>query len=109
MKQHKSIQRLSILVAIFALIMLSCAGLTDISNPFAIETPTQTSTFTPSPTSTITPSSTPTLRPTPTPPPSGVETKKLFARTTLFIDYDNKYRLVLPEEWVAIPFNKSEL
>lgn len=87
---------------------ISCAGLTDIPNPFATQTPTPTNTFTPSPTSTVTPSPTATLPPPSTPAPSGAQKKKLLARTTLFIDYDNKYRFVLPEEWVAIPFNKGE-
>ncbi len=27
----------------------------------------------------------------------------------LFVDYDNKYRLVLSAEWVAIPFDQEEL
>ncbi len=28
--------------------------------------------------------------------------------TTIFIDYDNKYQLVLPEDWLVIPFNKND-
>jgi hypothetical protein len=29
--------------------------------------------------------------------------------STLFSDYDNKYQLILPEEWVAIPFDQDKL
>ena len=108
MKRKKGIQRLSIFVAILTLAALSCQGVAGF-NPFATETPTPTNTFTPTPTFTVTPSPTPTRTPTSTPAPTGVQVEEQADGTSLFIDYDNKYQLVLPEEWVVIPFNQSDL
>jgi hypothetical protein len=74
---------------------------------FATETPTPTSTFTPTPTST--PSPTPTITPTATPLPTGVTSEEMADGSTLFIDYDNKYQFVMPEEWIVIPLDQDGL
>jgi hypothetical protein len=99
-------------IFIFILILLTLTSLAcGVSSlPFlATETPTPTATFTPSPT--VTPSSTPTPThtPTATPLPTGVETEEHSDGTTLFVDYDNQYQLVLPADWIVIPFDKDDL
>lgn len=105
MFKNKSSRSLMILVMLLVLTSISC-GVSSL--PFlATETPTSTATFTPSPT--LTPSSTPTLTPTATPLPTGVQTEEQADGSTLFNDYDNKYQLVLPKEWVVIPFDQDEL
>lgn len=105
MFKNKGFRVLTVLVMLLALTSISC-GVSGL--PFmATETPTPTATFTPSPTPT--PSSTPTLTPTATSLPTGVQTEEQADGSTLFNDYDNQYRLVLPEEWVVIPFDQGEL
>ncbi len=92
-------------VLISSLLVLSCGQVENISNLFASPTPTATATFTPSPT----PSPTATFTPSPTPLPSGVTTEKLTDGTTFVKDYDNKYELELPQEWVVVPLTKEDL
>src|SRR5512143_4113517 len=92
---------------LLTLTVLSCSGVSDIPNLFATETPTPTNTFTPSPT--FTPSATPTATqtPSPTPVPTGIDVQKQADGSIVFIDYDNKFKLTLPNDWLVIPFNKS--
>jgi hypothetical protein len=107
MFKTKGFQVLSLFVMLLALTSISCG----VSNlPFlATETPMPTMTFTPSPTSTPSSTPTPTIAPSATPLPTGVQNEEQSDGSTLFNDYDNKYQLVLPEEWVAIPFDQNEL
>lgn len=94
-----------LVIMALALTGISC-GMSGI--PFlSTETPTPTATFTPSPTPT--PTFTPTETPTATPLPTGVSVEKQEDGSTLFRDFDNKYQLVLAEEWVPIPFDQDEL
>lgn len=96
---------MSVLVILLALTSISC-GVSGL--PFlATETPTPTMTFTPSPTPT--PSSTPTPIPTATSLPTGVQDEEQADGSVLFSDYDNKYQLVLSEEWVILPFDQDDL
>jgi hypothetical protein len=76
---------------------------------FATATLTPTHTLTPTPSPTVTPSPTATLTPTPspTPLPTGTNLEKQSDGTTLFTDYDNRYKVTLPGEWLAIPFEKD--
>jgi len=108
MKRYMRFQKLGFFIAILALITLSCQGVAGF-NPFATPTPTATATFTPTPTFTPspTPSSTPTPTITPTPEPTGVQTEIQSDGSTLFIDHDNKYQLILPKGWTVIPFDKD--
>lgn len=85
------------------LLILSCQAAARLPNPFATDTPTPTSTFTPS----ATPSPTPTF--TPTPLPSGVMTRVTSSGGTSVIDYDNKYQLELPQEWVVIDLTQEDI
>jgi hypothetical protein len=107
----KSIYIVGILVLLMALTVLSCSGASGIPNLFATETPTPTNTFIPSPTLTPGPTLTATQTPsaTPTPVPTGINVEKQSDGTTLFVDYDNKFKLTLPEDWVVIPFKKDSL
>ncbi len=109
MKHIKAIRTLGVFVALLTLTVLSCSGASGIPNFFATETPIPTSTFTPTPTFTPSPTLTPTATPslTPTPLPTGINVEKQSDGTTLFTDYDNKYKLTLPKEWVVIPFKKD--
>jgi hypothetical protein len=111
MKQKKLFQGLGAFAAILVLAALSCSGVADVSNLFATDTPTPTSTFTPSPTMTPSPTSTPTLTPSPspTPVPSGATTEEQADGTTLFADYDNSYRLILPKDWTVLPFSTDDM
>ena len=74
------------------------------------ETPKPTNTFTLTPTFTPSPTSTPTQTPssTPTPLPTGVKAEEQSDGSTLFIDYDNKFQLVLPADWIVIPVEKDD-
>jgi len=110
MRKHKGLLYLLFSVSALAAASLSC-GVSDVSNLFATDTPTPTLTFTPTLTSTPSPTatSTPTRTPTSTPLPSGISTEKLSDGSTLFIDYDNRYQMTLPEEWVIIPIAKEDL
>lgn len=110
MEKYNSFRSLALFASVLALAGLSC-GVADISNIFATATPTPTLTFTPSPTVTPspTPTSTPTRTPTPTPLPSGATTEKQSDGSTLFIDYDNKYQLSLPEGWFVIPLSAEDM
>jgi hypothetical protein len=107
--RKKHFQGFIFAIMMLALASLSC-GLSDL--PFvATKTPTPTATFTPSPT--LTPSPTPTLTPTRTPTatpfPTGVRADEQPDGTTRFVDYDNKYQLDLPIDWIIIPFDKNDL
>lgn len=108
MKQYKIPQLLGIVVALLALAALSCSGTSGIGF-FATETPTPTITFTPSPT--FTPTATPTDTPIPSPTllPVGVQMEDQPDGSTLFIDYDNKYQMTLPKDWVVIPLSSDDL
>jgi hypothetical protein len=102
---------------LFATLMLALSALAcqagGIGNLFATPTPTPTNTPTVTPTPTITPSPTPTITPsptlTPTPMPTGISVEEQPDGSTLFIDYDNKYRLVLGPDWAVIPTSKELL
>ena len=108
MKKHLFL--ISVLVFSLALLLASCE-MTDAI--FATPTPTATNTPTMTPSPTVTPSPTPTDTPTPTftptPVPTGVETQPLEDNSTLFFDYDNKYKLILPKGWIVIPLNADDL
>ncbi len=107
MNRNKTIQRFGILIVLLALMVLSCSTVGDIPNLFATETPTPTTTFTP--TATSTPTQTPSPTPSPTSLPTGVGTEKQSDGSTLFIDYDNKYQLILPKDWIVIPLSSRDL
>lgn len=102
--------RLVSFLGVLALTALSC-GVSNLGSIFATATPTPTATFTPTPTFTPspTPTSTPTRTPTPTPLPTGVHTEKQADGSTLFIDYDNKFQMVIPSSWVAIPITTEDI
>jgi len=107
--KNKRVRRIIFVIMVLALASLSC-GVSGL--PFlATETPTPTFTFKPSPTFTPSPTatSTPTHRPSPTPLPTGVEVEERQDGSTLFIDYDNHYQLVIPVEWVVIPLSAEDL
>ena len=110
MKQKKSIQTLSLFVAILVLATLACQGGAGL-NPFATETPTPTLTFTPSPTTMPSPTATQTATQTssPTPLPSGAITEEQSDGTTLFVDYDNQFQLNLPDAWLVIPLSSDDI
>jgi len=40
--------------------------------------------------------------------PTGVKIEKQSDGTTLFVDYDNKYQIVLPSDWAAVSFTEEE-
>ena len=109
MKQNTAFRRSFIFIALLALMMVSCSGVSDLPNLFATETPTPTNTFTPSPTFTVTPSPTATLTATATPMPTGTSFEEQSNGSTLFTDYDNRYQLILPADWFVIPLNKDDL
>jgi hypothetical protein len=107
MLKNKSFHGFIFFIVILALASLSC-GVVDL--PFiATVTPTPTATFTPSPTPT--PSSTPTSTATPTATalPTGVKAEEQSDGTTLFVDYDNNYQLILPADWAVIPLSSKDL
>lgn len=110
MKQSKKLIAFTALILTLALPALAC-GTSDISNLFATETPTPTQTFTPSPTSTpsATPTATQTQTPSPTPLPTGGETKEQADGTTLFIDYDNHFKVALPSGWFVLPLSSDDI
>ena len=105
MKQNRGIQRFSIFVAILALVVLSCASVADIPNPFATATPTATATFTPS----STPSPTPTRTSTPTPSPTGRLKEEQPNGTTLFTDYDGGYQMTFLQDWTVVILEKDNI
>lgn len=111
MNQNIGHRPLFIFMAVLGLMVLSCAGLSDLPNPFATETPTATNTFTP--TATITPSPSPTATntqtPSPTLAPSGVKTEPQADGSLLFVDYDNKYQVSLPADWIVIPLSSKDI
>ncbi len=111
MHSKTAFQRCGIFIGILTLAILSCSGLSNVSNLFATETPTPTSTFTPSPTWTPSPTSTPTETPspTPTPPPTGSNTEKQSDGSTLFTDYDNQYQFVIPDGWIVLPISSQDM
>ncbi len=108
MKKHLFL--ISVLVFSLAFLLASCEMTNAI---FATPTPTATNTPTITPSPTVTPSPTATHTPTPTltptPVPTGVETQALEDNSTLFFDYDNKYKLTLPKGWIVIPLNADDL
>lgn len=108
--KNKGIFKLAVFISMAALASLSC-GVSDIGGIFATETPTPTSTFTPTPTFTPspTPTSTPTSTPTATPLPTGVTSEEQADGSTLLVDYDNKYHLLLPVDWMAIPLTADDM
>ena len=108
---HRSIhpQIFIIFTALLALAILSCAGFSNLPNPFATQTPTPTNTFTPTATSTVTPSPTATLTPTATPRPTGMVIKEQTDGTTLVIDYDNRYQFILPAQWKVAFSSQKDL
>jgi len=99
-----------LVILVLSLVSLAC-GVSSISNLFATATPT--STHTPTPTPTFTPSPTPTSTSTPTPTatplPTGVSLEILPDARSLFVDYDNKYKVILPKDWVVLPVDKEKL
>ena len=107
MNPNKTVPKLSVFIVLLTLMVLSCSGVSDIPSLFATETPTPTVTYTPSPTFTPSPTPTETQTPSPTPRPTGIDIEEQSDGTALFIDYDNRYQLVLPEDWLVIPFKKS--
>lgn len=110
--KNKGTYKLALLIIAIALIGMSC-NMANIGSVFATETPTPTSTytptstFTPSPTSTST--ATPTNTPTATPLPTGVLTDEQADGSTLFVDYDNQYQLIIPADWLVIPLSSNEI
>lgn len=110
MGKNKGLLYLLVFVSALAVASLSC-GVSDVSNLFATATSTPTLTFTPTLTSTPSPTatSTPTHTPTATPLPTGIATEELADGSTLFIDYDNKFQMTLPEDWIIIPVAKEDL
>jgi hypothetical protein len=107
MLMNKRFQSFIFFITTLALASLAC-GVSDL--PFiTTETPTPTATFTPSPTPAPSSTPTPTNTPTPTPLPTGVKAEVQTDGTTLFVDYDNKYQLVLPVDWIIIPLDKNDL
>jgi hypothetical protein len=109
MIKRKSIIPVLILV-FWAMVALACNAST-VTDLFASPTPTSTDTPTPTPTFTPTPTPTATATPTqtPTPVPTGVETQKQTDGSTLFVDYDNKFKLTLPKGWVVIPMTIEDM
>lgn len=107
--KKNGLSKFGFFILILALVSISC-GVADL--PFlATETPTPTATFTPSPTSTPTqtPTSTPTNTPTATPLPTGVTSEEQADGSTLFIDYDNGFKLILPSSWIVFPLDPEGL
>jgi hypothetical protein len=81
---------------------LSCQGASAIPNLFATLTPTAT--VTPTPTST--PTATPTLTPTPL---AGINAEMQSDGTILVTDYDNKFQLSLPADWIVVPLKGEDI
>lgn len=110
--KKKHLFRMLSFLGVLALTALSC-GTVDLANILATQTPTPTLTFTPTPT--FTPSPTPTFTPTPTktltptPKPTGVRSEKQADGSTLFTDYDNKFQMVIPNNWAAIPITTEDI
>ena len=109
MKHRNVIQQLVIFAGFLILAVLSCSGTSEIPNLIASKTSTPTNTFTPSPTSTPSPAATGTRTPSPTPLPTGVSVEEQTDGTTLFIDHDNKYQLLLPADWAVVISTQKEL
>lgn len=105
MARKNGFRILLLITSILSLVILSsCQGGFSL---FATATPTPT--LTPTPTFTPSPTPTATNTPTPTPLPTGVDIQVLSDETNLFVDYDNKYKLVLTNEWVILPLDKDDL
>lgn len=49
------------------------------------------------------------MTPTATPRPTGVTSEKQADGTTFIIDYDNRYQLDLPVDWIVIPLTMDDL
>jgi hypothetical protein len=101
------------ILLVFTLMGSLACNATSITNLFATMTPTPTDTPTSTPTPIITPSPIPTITPiptlTPTPVPTGVSSEKLSSGNVLFTDYDNRYQMEFPPEWVIIPLKVKDL
>jgi len=108
MKRNKLPAVIALLILALTLSSISC-GVSGLSSLFATETPTPTSTFTPTPTFTPSPTSTPTNTPTATPLSTGAFTEEQADGSTVFIDYDNGYRLVIPENWLVLPLSSEDI
>lgn len=106
MRKNKSLLIVAFLILMLTLSSISC-GVSGISGLFATETPTPTSTFTP--TVTPSPTATPTNTPTATPLPTGAVTEEQADGSTAFIDYDNGYRLIIPEKWLVLPLSSEDI
>ena len=111
MNASNTLQRITILLVLLTLAILSCSGVSDLPNLFATATLTPTNTLTPTPSPTVTPSPTATLTrtPSPTPVPTGVKMDEQADGSTLFVDYDNNYQLVIPKDWAVIPLSSDDL
>ena len=111
MKQNNAVRYFGLPAGLLALVVLSCSGAAGITDLFATDTPTPTNTYTPSPTLTPSPTSTPTQTPSPTSTsvPTGVQIDEQPDETTLFIDYDNRYQLLLPSNWEIVFSSQKEL
>jgi hypothetical protein len=111
MKPTKSHRILFIFAGILTLAALSCSGVSSVSNLFATDTPTPTNTFTPSPTITPSPTPTPTQTPTLTPTllPTGSSMEDQADGSKLFTDYDNQFKMKLPEGWIILPLSSQDL
>src|SRR5262245_28239495 len=91
------------------------SNISNISNLFATATPPRTTTFTPA--LQLTPSPTAISTPAPAAATSGADDRGQAGvakqaqsdGSTLFIDYDNKYQVTLPKDWVTIPMTKANL
>jgi hypothetical protein len=109
MKKHSryvaAVLLLASLVVILACNASTVTNLFATSTPTPTDTPTSTPTFTPSPT----PTATPTPTQTPTPVPTGINTQKQSDGTTFFTDYDNKFQLDFPPDWVVVPLDKENI
>lgn len=110
MLKKKNVFRMVVFTSTITLMSLAC-GMSSLNTYFATETPTPTFTNTPTPTLTPSPTftSTPTNTPTATPLPSGVTSTEQEDGSTLFVDYDNKYQIILPTGWVVIPIDQEKL
>src|SRR5262245_3261551 len=87
--------------------IVTIAGLTfvasNISNVFATATPTSTTTFIPRPSATFTPTPTVARAGAADRDQAGTATEVQSDGSILFIDYDKKYQLTLPKDWVVFP------
>lgn len=96
--------------AALALIFISVSALgcnASSGLPSLFATATFTATITPTPT--LTPTATPTLRPTSTPKPPPIELLDQPDGSTLFIDNEGGYKILLPAFWTPLDITGSEI